>query len=138
MEQILVLNPIASPARTHAQQLKVIMNLPVRLISEDQIIDVVPLPEPYIAPSQKRILKLGNTKPHVVNYTPDQLIDFFRGAHYGDFLTTREVAYRYDVSTTTINAWSAKGFLKRYILTQSLTLYKRDELPAIETLYGDL
>lgn len=137
MKQVLLFNENTSPARTNTQQLKVIMNLPVRLISDNKVMDVIPIPEQYIAPDKRRVIKFANVYADFSNYTPDELIDFFQNSKHGDFLTPKQVAFMYDVTSRTISTWAAKGLLKRYMLSFSLILYKRDELPTIEALYGE-
>lgn len=136
MESTLLFNETLQPAKTQAQQLKVIMNLPVRIISDDKVMDVVPIPTMDIAPSKRRIIKFVRNNRNRSYPTPDQLIDFFSACQHGDLLTPAQVAYYYDVTIRTIRSWASKNLLKNYRLSASLILYKRDELPSVEEMYG--
>lgn len=121
-------------ARNHRQQLKVLMNLPVRLVSENQTIDVLPLqnPDGTLVNFKKRKVVVDP----LIFPTPNELIQFFKGCQENDLLNTTELAKIYSVDRRTITRWSAKGILIRYMLASGLTLFKRSELPTIEQIYG--
>ena len=121
----------AHPSRVSRQQLKVLMNLPVRLISGEEVIDVLPLPEDEV-PSTRYLTpcigKLLNPPEKTIFPTPDELIEFFQGLHPGDLLTNQEVALMYRTSLRTISRLANRGYLKRYRIAANLSLYKRSEL----------
>lgn len=121
-------------ARNNAQQLKVIMNLPVRLTTDNQVIDVLPLTDDpdYLPKKIRRNSGVGK----MLWPTANELIRFFHGCRENDLLNNREVASIYQVHPRTIRVWVSKGILRNYRLAQHLTLYKRSELPSIEKIYG--
>lgn len=121
-------------ARNNAQQLKVIMNLPVRLTTENQVIDVLPLTDdPNYLPKRRR---RTSSVVSIIWPTPNDLIRFFHTCQENDLLNNKEVAAIYQVHPRTIRSWVAKGILQNYRLAQHLTLYKRSELPSVEKIYG--
>jgi len=133
MENLLLTPREFVVARNHAQQLKLMMNLPVRLISENQVLDVLPLEQ--LAMPMRR--KPNRTLLNPLQFpTPNQLMDFFKKCKHDDLITAKEVAAIYNVTQRTIAMWAQKGLLCRYMLASGLTLYKRVELPSIEQLYG--
>jgi hypothetical protein len=136
MNDALLFSKDGLAAINHRQQLKVIMNLPVRLISDDKIMDVLPLrldPNGTYVPKLKRKYLVAN--PFVGN-TPDQLIAFFHDCQLGDLLLPVQVAEHYNVSHSTIKRWSREGILKRVRITFDYTVYKRCELPSMEIIYN--
>jgi hypothetical protein len=134
MKDLVLLPTSIVAARNHSQQLKVIMNLPVRLVSEDQVIDVLPLQDdPNYVP--KRIRR--NYEEITFLYpNANQLIHFFYGCEENNLLTIKEVAAIYSVSKRTIHTWTSKGLIFSYRLAPSMTFYKKSELPTIAQIYG--
>ena len=135
MNNLTIFPGIKWTARNYKQQLKLIMQLPVRITSEDKSVDILPL---------ARFNHLGEPLFHFRglseedafrNATPNELIVFFQGCRLDDLLTTSEVALWYGLSTKKVRRLAEVGLLKRYRLTCDLTLYKRSELPAIEKLF---
>lgn len=121
-------------ARNQNQQMKLILNLPVRLVSEEQIIDVFPLEnEPDFIP---RKLNSHYQFEEVIFPTPNDLIRFFKYLNENDLLTIDEVAAFYHISTRTVRKWASKGVLHKYRLANGLSLFKRCELPVQETYYS--
>lgn len=120
-------------ARNQNQQMKLTLNLPVRLVSEEQTIDVFPLAnDPDFLP---RKLNPNYHFEEVIFPSPNELIRFFKPLRENDLLTTAEVAAYYHVHIRTVSRWAEKGFLHACRLCPSLTLYKRCELPVEEIYY---
>ena len=120
-------------ARNQNQQMKLILNLPVRLVSEEQTIDVFPLAnDPDFLP---RKLNSHYQFEDWIFPTPNELILFFKPLNENDLLTAADVAAFYHVNIRTVRRWTSKGVLHGYRLSSTLTLYKRCELPVAETYY---
>ena len=135
MKEMVILPAEVSVARNQSQQLKVIMNLPVRLISENQVIDVLPIEEnlPLISSTRKR--RILESTVQFVFPTPNQLIAFFTCCEFDDLMNVYEVASYYQVHPTTISSWCRKGILKRYRIAPNITFLKKSELPVIDLIY---
>ena len=136
MKQMVILPAEISPARNQSQQLKVIMNLPVRLISDNQVIDVLPIEEnfPLIPATRKRRILESNVQ--FVFPNANKLITFFKGCELDDLMNIYEVASYYQVHPTTIGAWCRKGILKRYRIAPNITFFKKSEIPVIDLIYS--
>jgi len=134
MENLLLSTTEIVHARNHSQQLKVMMNLPVRLVSENQVLDVLPIePDPSLMPV-KRIRK--NYGPYFVNPSADTLIDFFHSCKKGDLLYPEEVCKIYQITKKTLRLWKLAGLVKSYRISTNLVFYKTYELPSLEVVYG--
>lgn len=121
-------------ARTYGHQLKVLMNLPVRLVSENQVLDVLPLTDdPNYVPKRRR--KRSDLMP-ITYYTLNEMLLFFNGCILDDLLFPTDVAKIYQIDVSTVFKWSKIGLLKKYRLLPSLTIYKRSELPNIHEIFG--
>lgn len=135
MNETVLFSPNSLMEVNHRRQLKVIMNLPVRLICEDKVMDVLPI---ALDPSGEYlpVKKIRRTYVSTVNNsTPDQMILFFQSRQLGSLLTTEEVAAYYNVAKVTIRRWALNGALKNYRIGSCITLYKREELPDVAVLY---
>ena len=118
--------------RSNNQQLKVIMNLPVRLVSEEQTIDVLPLAEtiPTITVQHwSRIPGIKELFTPPVFPTCDELITFFKGCELGDLIRISDLSAFTGIAKSTLNRWTLLGIIKKYVLTSSLTVFKISELP---------
>ena len=136
MEDFRIFQPIRVTARTQNQQLKMIMQLPVRIITDEKVLDILSIdaPNPVVNSLTERRLII-NDEPFM-NATPNEMIVFFHQCSLDELLTTDEVAKHYGVKTKRIRTWGSSGILKRYRLTNDLTLYKRGELPSFETIFS--
>ena len=120
-----------SAVRYQKQQLKVTMNLPVRFVADNKIVDVLPIePDPSL-PLKPKLGSLLCPLEKVVYPTPNELILFFRDCQLGDLVTTEELALKLDVGRRSITRLASIGQLKRYRIDPSQTLYKLSELPPI-------
>lgn len=119
----------------HRKQLKVIMNLPVRIIADNQIMDVLPLEVDQlgVVGIKKRRYKYLN--PNFINATADEMIAFFSPLKPGDLMTRRQVCNYYNVGVTTISTWSRLGIIHVYRFSLNLSFYKVCELPSLEQIY---
>lgn len=144
MENLMILPNDVKIRRSNNQQLKVIMNLPVRLVSEEQTIDVLPLAETNPARPTGQLEAGGPTLtvqhwsrvPGIKElFTPpvfptcDELITFFKGCEIGDLIRISDLAAFTGIAQSTLNRWTMQGIVKKYVLTQSLTVFKISELP---------
>jgi hypothetical protein len=133
MENLNLIPSQYAAARNHNQQMKLILNLPVRLVSEEQTIDVFPLAnDPNFIP---RKLNSRFQFEDWIFPTPNELIRFFKPLNENDLLTAADVAAFYHVNIRTVRRWASKGVLHSYHLSSSLTLYKRSELPVVDTYF---
>lgn len=128
MEPVNVMPTIIKQVKTNSNQLKLVMNLPVRFSSEGKDFDVYPIPEQELLMPVERIIT--HRIPHSVYCSSlDEIIDFFKQQEHGDLMSMGEVAMYFDVSIKTIQRWSKAGLLKRYFITRAFCVYKRKELP---------
>lgn len=133
MEDLNLIPSRYAAARNQNQQMKLILNLPVRLVSEEQTIDVFPLAnDPDFLP---RKLNSHYQFENWIFPTPNELIRFFKPLKENDLLTAAEVAAFYNVNIHTVRKWASKGVLHAYRLANGLSLYKRCELPVEDTYY---
>jgi len=121
----------------NSKQVKLIMNLPVRVISDEKVIDILPLElDPnmvYVKKFKKRLL---GPRTYLRDFTPDEMTIFFHSCSVGDLYLMSQVCNHYGVCKSTIARWAALGRLKRYQLTSTFTVYKVSELPTLEALYN--
>jgi|GEM_PF-2156048 len=136
MEKVLLFNGSSVPARTNQQQLKVIMNLPVRVISDNKVMDILPLVTEMVD-SSPFIPRRGNLPmAPFVQPTLNQMIIFFQDCKLDDLIYSKEVASIYQIAQRTVRKWTNRGIFINYRITPSLTVYKRSELPTIAELFG--
>ena len=136
MEKVLLFNDSGIPARTNQQQLKIIMNMPVRVISGNKVMDILPLATERVESSlfipRRRNLSLAPFKQPTLN----QMILFFQDCKLDDLIYSKEVASIYQIAQRTVNKWTNRGVFINYRITPSLTVYKRSELPTIAEVFG--
>lgn len=137
MEKVLVLSAVSNVAKTQAKQLKIIMNLPVRIISDNKVMDIEPLVEvalPVIT-REKRLYRwyISDINTKELNF----IITFFKGCELDDLVTKEQVAQIYQVSVSSVQRWTITGHLKATRITNNLTVYKRSELPTLAQVYGN-
>jgi len=136
MEKVLLFNGPSVPARTNQQQLKVIMNLPVRVISDNKVMDILPL-----------VSKKGSNVPFIprrgystfepfVQPTLNQLIAFSQGCKMDDLVYPHQVALIYQIAIRIVRKWTNRGLFKSYRLNPTMTVFKRSELPTLASIYG--
>ena len=133
MDKIDLLTDELQVARLHQRQLKVTMDLPVRLVTGDQVVDVIPLPA---KPGKSYKDSLGyKLSDHIqpVYYSIDQIRDFFIESKKDDLVSLPDLAMMFQVSLRTIQNLAHAKKLKCYYLTHSMTLAKLSELPEIIT-----
>lgn len=136
MEKLNFLDPIRVVARNSRQQLKLVMQLPVRISTGDKTVDFLPLVNPRgpgveNSLTQRRFILDGEP---FINATPNELIVFFHQCELDSLLTTEEVAKHYGFNKRRVRKLAENGFLIRYRLTNDLSLYKRAELPTFQQL----
>jgi len=133
MENLMILPNDVKIRRSNNQQLKVIMNLPVRLVSEEQTIDVLPLaetiPPGYPGQHYSRIPGIKELLTPPVFPSCDELITFFKGCELGDLIRISDLSAFTGIAKSTLNRWTLLGIIKKYVLTSSLTVFKISELP---------
>jgi len=117
--------------RYQKQQLKVTMNLPVRFVTDNQIVDVLPIEADPTLPLKPKLGYLLCPLEKMVYPTPDELIIFFRGCQFGDLVTTDELAEILQITRWTVTRLAKMGKLKNHRLNPSQTLYKLSELPPV-------
>lgn len=136
MENVFMISNGLTPARTQSQQLKLVMNLPVRVIAEGKEMDILPLSsDEFRLPAIAKKMCLKSTTEHSY-FTTNEMIDFFCGSEKDDLLFRYEVCLIYNIGITTLKTWVKKGIVKRYLITPNLSLYKRSELPSVTELFG--
>src|ERR1035437_8368107 len=134
MEYLNFLDPIRVVARNSRQQLKLVMQLPVRISTGDKTVDFLPLVTSNSVENsltQRRFILDGEP---FINATPNEMIVFFHQCELDSLLTPSEVAMHYGFNKSKVRKLAEIGFLIRYRLTNDLTLYKRAELPTLEQL----
>src|ERR1035437_734325 len=136
MENLNFLDPIRVVARNSRQQLKLVMQLPVRISTGDKTVDFLPLVTPRgpgveNSLTQRRFILDGEP---FINASPNEMIVFFHQCELDSLLTPGEVAKHYGFNKSKVRKLAEIGFLIRYRLTNDLTLYKRAELPTLEQL----
>ena len=136
MKNLNFLDPIRVVARNSRQQLKLVMQLPVRISTRDKTVDFLPLVTPRglgveNSLTQRRFILDGEP---FINASPNEMIVFFHQCELDSLLTPGEVAKHYGFNKSKVRKLAEIGFLIRYRLTNDLTLYKRAELPTLEQL----
>jgi len=134
MKDLDFLDPIRVVARNSRQQLKLVMQLPVRISTGDKTVDFLPLVTSNAVENsltQRRFILDGEP---FINATPNEMIVFFHQCELNSLLTPGEVAKHYGFNKSKVRKLAENGILIRYRLTNDLTLYKRDELPTLEQL----
>ena len=134
MKNLNFLDPIRVVARNSRQQLKLVMQLPVRISTGDKTVDFIPLVSPNPVENtltQRRFILEGEP---FINATPNEMIVFFHQCEFDSLLTPGEVAKHYGFNKSKVRKLAESGFLIRYRLTNDLTLYKRSELPTFKQL----
>ena len=134
MKNLNFLDPIRVVARNSRQQLKLVMQLPVRISTGDKTVDFIPLVSPNPVENtltQRRFILEGEP---FINATPNEMIVFFHQCELDSLLTTGEVAKHYGFNKSKVRKLAENGLLIRYRLTNDLTLYKRSELPTFRQL----
>ena len=136
MKNLNFLDPIRVVARNSRQQLKLVMQLPVRISTGDKTVDFLPLVNTRVpgvenSLTQRRFILDGEP---FINATPNEMIVFFHQCELDSLLTPGEVAKHYGFNKSKVRKLAEIGFLIRYRLTNDLTLYKRSELPTFRQL----
>jgi len=136
MKNLNFLDPIRVVARNSRQQLKLVMQLPVRISTGDKTVDFLPLVNTRVpgvenSLTQRRFILDGEP---FINATPNEMIVFFHQCELDSLLTPGEVAKHYGFNKSKVRKLAEIGFLIRYRLTNDLTLYKRSELPTFKQL----
>ena len=136
MKNLNFLDPISVVARNSRQQLKLVMQLPVRISTGDKTVDFLPIVNTRVpgvenSLTQRRFILEGEP---FLNATPNELIVFFHQCKLDSLLTPDEVAKYYGFNKSKVRKLAGIGFLIRYRLTNDLTLYKRSELPTFKQL----
>jgi hypothetical protein len=136
MEKVLLFSKASQPARTNQQQLKFIVNLPVRVISDNKVMDILPIATEEVEALPVRFRRRLNFNTQCCCQSFNDMILFFQGCKLDDLVNAFEVATIYQVSYRIIRTWAEKGILIRYRITNTLSVYKRSELPTIAAIYG--
>jgi len=135
MNETVLFSPNSLMEVNHRRQLKVIMNLPVRLICEDKVMDVLPLSLDPIGINGLAIRKRMYYNTATSNWSADEMIAFFQSCELGSLMTPQEVADHYGISKCVLSEWASHGLLKNYRISSSITFYKKAELPGLDFLY---